>query len=238
MSDCGHTPLFSEDHARGGVERMPCYFCELAEVRAERDALIVRRDELLKAMVRVTRETPYPEEAGNAGVLLAEVGTLKARVAELEAERARARAAAQVYVERVEALGLAADDNDPNVMATAEPIGAAQADLYAVLGLFERSESGAITVKPPAESVEQLRAERDAARMLAEIRGRDRDRLAALLNKPEKRAACEEPGDPGKNIEPCGWTGPMSELVRRPNENGVTYCPDCGSTAIREDIEA
>jgi hypothetical protein len=39
MSDCGHTPLYSEDFARGGVERMPCYFCQLAALTAERDAL-------------------------------------------------------------------------------------------------------------------------------------------------------------------------------------------------------
>jgi hypothetical protein len=85
------------------------------------------------------------------------------------------RKAAQVYAERVEALGLAADDNDPRVMATAEPIGAAQADLYAALGLLERSESGEVVVKRPTETVEQLRAERDAARMLADVRGSERD---------------------------------------------------------------
>lgn len=179
MSDCGHTPLYSEDFARGGMERMPCYICELSGVSAERDALIVRRDELLAAMVRITRETPYPEEDGNAAVLIAKVGTLKARVAELEAQRDRARAAAQVYVERVDALGLAADDADPLVMATAEPIGAAQADLYAALGLLVRDAAGRVAAVEPSETVEQLRAERDAARMLADVRGRERDALKA-----------------------------------------------------------
>lgn len=108
----------------------------------------------------------------------------KQKLIESAVERAlsRARAAAQVYAERVDALGLAADDNDPLVMASAGPVGEAQADLYAVLGLFSRSASGEIVTAPPTETVEQLRAERDAARMLAEVRGRERDRLNALIN--------------------------------------------------------
>lgn len=101
----------------------------------------------------------------------------------VESALSRARSAAQVYVERVDALGLAADDSDPRVMATAEPIGAAQADLYAALGLLERSESGEVVIKPPTETIEQLRAERDTARMLADVRGSERDRLAAELER-------------------------------------------------------
>ncbi len=59
----------------------------LAAAEAERDALIVRRDELLAAMVRVTRETPYPEEAGSAATLIAEVGTLRSQVTALTSDR-------------------------------------------------------------------------------------------------------------------------------------------------------
>lgn len=64
----------------------------IATLTEERDALRARRDELLAAMVRITRETPYPEEAGNAGVLLAEVGTLKARLSTALRERDEALA--------------------------------------------------------------------------------------------------------------------------------------------------
>lgn len=95
-----------------------------------------------------------------------------------------ARAAAHVYAERVDALGLAADDNDPKVMATAGPIGEAQADLFAALGLLDRDASGQVVTKPPTESLEQLRAELASARMLAEVRGKERDELAARLNTP------------------------------------------------------
>ncbi len=100
---------------------------------------------------------------------------------ELRAALVRARGAAQVYAERVDALGLAADDNDPKVMVTAGPIGEAQADLYATLGLLQRDESGKVGVVPPAETVEQLRAERDTTRMLAEVRGVEIDGLRAAL---------------------------------------------------------
>jgi hypothetical protein len=50
--------------------------------------LAIRIEELLQTIVKLTRETPYPEEVENAmrqvGVLTAEIGTLKARVRELE----------------------------------------------------------------------------------------------------------------------------------------------------------
>lgn len=58
-----------------------------AMVRAERDALKVRRDELLATIRKLSAEVPYPEEQGNAGVLIAEVGTLRAYVAVLEGVR-------------------------------------------------------------------------------------------------------------------------------------------------------
>ncbi len=45
-----------------------------------------RQQELLLTIRNLSATTPYPEEAANAGVLLAEVGTLKARIRELEEE--------------------------------------------------------------------------------------------------------------------------------------------------------
>lgn len=53
---------------------------------------------------------------------------------------------------------------------------------------------------------------------------------------PEKWAACEE-GPDGDHVSACDWTGEMSQLVIRPNENGVKRCPACSSSAIREDID-
>ncbi len=47
--------------------------------------LEARQQELLAAMVRLTRETPYPEEVSGREALIAEVGTLRARVNEIEA---------------------------------------------------------------------------------------------------------------------------------------------------------
>ncbi len=52
----------------------------------------------------------------------------------------------------------------------------------------------------------------------------------------ERWAACEEPAA-SDDVPACGWTGEVSQLVRRENENGVTRCPKCGSCAIREDID-
>lgn len=51
---------------------------------AERDRLKTRISELLVTVKNLSLSTPYPEEAGNVATLIAEVGTLKARVAELE----------------------------------------------------------------------------------------------------------------------------------------------------------
>ena len=60
----------------------------------KREALEARVQELLATIVKVTNETPYPDEIRGAleqrGTLLAEVGTLKARVAELEEAALRA----------------------------------------------------------------------------------------------------------------------------------------------------
>lgn len=50
-------------------------------------ALEDRQQELLETIRKLSSEIPYPEESGNAAILIAEVGTLRARVAELERER-------------------------------------------------------------------------------------------------------------------------------------------------------
>jgi len=35
VTDCGHTPLYAEGRHIGGMERMPCYFCELHQLRTD-----------------------------------------------------------------------------------------------------------------------------------------------------------------------------------------------------------
>lgn len=67
-------------------------FDQGAQLRAERDALIVRRDELLVTIKNLSLSTPYAEEATSASTLIAEVGTLKSKLREVEEENARLRA--------------------------------------------------------------------------------------------------------------------------------------------------
>lgn len=55
-----------------------------------------------------------------------------------------------------------------------------------------------------------------------------------LLTAPEKWAECCEPAD-GDGVPACGWTGEMGQLVDR--GLGILHCPNCGSTAIKEDID-
>ena len=63
-----------------------CNAATEAAVTAERDALIVRRDELLALAAKLTRDVPYEEEARSTATLIAEVGTLRAANAELASE--------------------------------------------------------------------------------------------------------------------------------------------------------
>lgn len=62
------------------------------EARQEVERLTARQQELLATIVRISQETPLVEEVKEAleqrGKLLAEIGTLKAMVAELRAKQA------------------------------------------------------------------------------------------------------------------------------------------------------
>ena len=82
------------DRAQSNIEAMTAGLAAIAALSAERDALRaevsalkIRIDELLASFVRMTRETPYPEEDRAASVLIAEVGTLRAQLAARTAER-------------------------------------------------------------------------------------------------------------------------------------------------------
>jgi hypothetical protein len=63
----------------------------IAIAREERDALVVRRDELLALVARISQSTPLPDELvgweGQRVALVAEVGTQRARVAAVRRER-------------------------------------------------------------------------------------------------------------------------------------------------------
>lgn len=54
----------------------------LSNALDEIERLQQRMTEMHLAMVRITRETPYEEERGNVATLIAEVGTLRAKLAE------------------------------------------------------------------------------------------------------------------------------------------------------------
>jgi hypothetical protein len=68
---------------------------DVQHVVNERDALAKRRDELLATIARLSNELPFPDEVKNwteqRAKLVAEVGTLKARVRELEENAVRMR---------------------------------------------------------------------------------------------------------------------------------------------------
>ena len=69
------------------VERAAALVLEVAGKQERIDALETRQQELLATIVRITNETPYPDEINGwtdqRAKLVAEIGTLRARVAEL-----------------------------------------------------------------------------------------------------------------------------------------------------------
>lgn len=74
----------------------------------------------------------------------------------------------------------------------------------------------------------------DASPIVQEVR-KLRAQLSAWVGiGVELWAACDEPAEDG--YPRCRWTGKMSEL--RNGGGGVLYCPNCGSSAILENIAA
>lgn len=69
-----------------GAERLEDALSENDRLRAENQALLDRRSELLALVARITRETPYPAELdecrASRAALIAEIGTLRARLKE------------------------------------------------------------------------------------------------------------------------------------------------------------
>lgn len=90
---------------------------ELDRLRSEVAMKQERIDMLLEAIVRITRETPYPEEVeqnrGRVARLIAEVGTLKAHIAELTPRlpgRMTAAALAESWADSYSPLGARLED--------------------------------------------------------------------------------------------------------------------------------
>lgn len=71
---------------------------------------------------------------------VAEVTRVQLQRDQARAGLAAARIAAQRFVAHVDNLGAFADDSDPRVMATAGPLGEAQAELWVALGLSVEDE--------------------------------------------------------------------------------------------------
>lgn len=61
------------------------------DLEAELAAARTRIQELLVTIKNLSLSTPYPEEAGSAATLIAEVGTLRSRITALEDENLRMR---------------------------------------------------------------------------------------------------------------------------------------------------
>lgn len=84
-TDCAGAHYVADLDTESGREHVMKYALALS---VERDELIERRDSLIRTVVRIANETPYPDEIkgweAQRAAMLAEIGTLKARVAELE----------------------------------------------------------------------------------------------------------------------------------------------------------
>lgn len=84
LSDAYVALTAAEAYAQRDIECHASVRC-LQEVEIK--ALLTRRDELLATIRKLSAEVPYPEEQGNAAVLIAEVGTLRAQLAAVTTER-------------------------------------------------------------------------------------------------------------------------------------------------------
>lgn len=81
-----------DDETRLRTELVTAMAEASAELEDERDALVVRRDELLALVAKLSRETPYPAELDECRAarskLIAEIGTLRATRDSMERQHA------------------------------------------------------------------------------------------------------------------------------------------------------
>lgn len=116
----------------------------IAELEAENERLRGRRDELLALVARISQETPLPAELegweGQRASLIAEVGTLRARVAELEASTAADYEAVNEAEMETVRVGAALDSLDAEHTVLVDQMFevAARAD---VLATFQRADA-------------------------------------------------------------------------------------------------
>lgn len=84
-------------------------------------------------------EAELLRESTARGDVLVELHQVATEKQELLVQLEAARAAARALASRITDLGAAADDNDPAVMETAGPLGAAEADLFIALGIYDEA---------------------------------------------------------------------------------------------------
>jgi len=78
----------------------------LARCEQERDALATRQQELLVTIRNLSSSVPYAEESTSAATLIAEVGTLKARLRNVEAQRNEAQVGLAHFAESRTAIAI------------------------------------------------------------------------------------------------------------------------------------
>lgn len=141
------------DHRRVLIDKLRTENTRLA---AENERLLARQQELLATIVRVTNETPYPEEIqgwqSQRSAMIAEVGSLKAEViglkrALLASERERDQYMAAVVENGTRADSLAAKlgecEKERDALRSHYDRAAPEHNLLALLDLYAERESAA-----------------------------------------------------------------------------------------------
>jgi hypothetical protein len=170
------------------IESVPAL---VAEVRALR----IRRDELLATVARVSRETPYPDELkgweAQRRAMVAEVGTLRARVADLGSALAIAQQSYTTVADAVAASSESAADLAGKARATRAR--AEQAER-------ERDEARALLIRRAAEARAQTRADLAAS-----------EAACAQMRAVLVEVRCRLCGDTGTWTSGCSLCGDSSE---------------------------
>lgn len=130
---------------RSSTELVPAVLTELAGLQLEVDAHNTASTPAFDEIAKLCGcpQWDYPGQlirdvqnvVQECDELRAAVDVLNQEVRELEQQREASRTAARDLMAHVDDLAAFADDNDPRVMATAAPLGAAQANLWIALGM-------------------------------------------------------------------------------------------------------
>lgn len=174
------------------------------------DALVTRREELLATVRKLGHSIPYADEAGAAGILIAEVGTLKARVSELEIERADLISNHREQLDELEryreatlgrisdALGMEEDDDEASIIAEISKL-SGQRD-HATDKLIDQDRNAEILAKVNAainrggihcavefhEAIDTIVDERNKLRAASRLDAAELDAFRAALLEPRR----------------------------------------------------